>query len=145
MLSGGATIGGVGDVTIADPLVFDTPNPGDSPFLAGSPIGGDATGITAPSSTEIFVALGSDIVVSPGVIDLLEIDFSGEGFLTLAPDLGETGGDVVAQGGGFDAIVNIAPLTIALGAPIPEPSSALLGAVGTAAAGVLGRRQRAAG
>jgi len=87
--SGGITLGAP---TIADSLVWDEANPGDNPFIAGSPIGGDSTGIWVDPMdvNNIFASYGSDVVSAAS--DFLTIPYSGTGTITV-------GGlaDIVAQ------------------------------------------------
>ncbi|MEO0531685.1 MAG: hypothetical protein AAF266_14085, partial [Planctomycetota bacterium] len=46
-------------VTVNETL-FDTPNPGDNPFIPGSPVGGDTTGLfTNLLSGQVFAAFGA--------------------------------------------------------------------------------------
>ena len=143
-ISGGAILqsASVGPANSSGGL-FDTAIPGDNPFIPGSPIGGDSFGLVdasggsvGPGDNQIFIAIGSNVVSTAEPINLLNIEFLGSGTLTVAGDL-LAGGDVLAQGGGFDAIVNIDPIAIPL---IPEPTSLALGVI--ALAGVVSRRRR---
>lgn len=69
----GATLSGA---TI-NSAIFDTANPGDNPFIAGSPVGGDTTGLSAVSGgTSIFASFGSASQVA-GTYKLLDFTFSG--------------------------------------------------------------------
>ncbi len=57
--------------------IFDTANPGDSPFIAGSPEGGDSVGLTfEPSLGRAFAAFGSGVIAEPGTYTLLTFEYS---------------------------------------------------------------------
>ncbi|QDV74584.1 hypothetical protein [Botrimarina mediterranea] len=57
--------------------IFDTANPGDSPFIEGSTEGGDSLGLTfEPELGRAFAALGSGIVDGPGTYTLLTFEYS---------------------------------------------------------------------
>lgn len=100
--------------SIVDTVTFDTPNPGDSPFIPGSPIGGDAFGLdlSGLSSNQIFAAFGSNLITTPGPRDFLRIEFSGVGTIDAF--------GVVAQAG-----VLVGGLTASI-AVVPEPTTATL-------------------
>ena len=71
----------------------------------------DATGAAVdPGDNQIFVSFGSNVVSTADPIDLLDIVFTGDGTVTIA-GASLSGGDVLAQGGGFDAIVNIGEIS----------------------------------
>ncbi len=95
-LSGGSTIG-----TVTPNLTDWVANPGDNPFIAGSPVGGDTTGfaISAPDNG-FFASYGSNTtpeVTPAGTYKLLDFTYSGSG-------LGSVTG-LVAQLGGIDDTV----------------------------------------
>ncbi|MEO0530139.1 MAG: dockerin type I domain-containing protein [Planctomycetota bacterium] len=74
----GATLTGA---TINDTL-FDTPNPGDNPFIPGSPIGGDTTGLGLDlANNRLFAAFGAG---DPGIgtFEFLTFTFDGSGTAT---------------------------------------------------------------
>lgn len=59
--------------------IFDTANPGDSPYIAGSPVGGDATGLVLGlPQNRLFAAFGS--ASQPvGTYKLLDFTYTGSG------------------------------------------------------------------
>lgn len=74
----GATLGGA---TI-NSAIFDTANPGDNPFIAGSPVGGDTTGLSAVTGgTSIFASYGSGNQPA-GTYKLLDFTYTGTGTAT---------------------------------------------------------------
>ncbi len=105
--------------------VFDVANPGNNPFIPGSPIGGDSIGLwTNLQLGQVFASYGSGIV-SPGAYDFLTLGYSGMGTL-------QAFGLVAAQGqttSGLTASINV----------IPEPATAAL--VGLAMTGAFARRR----
>lgn len=64
---------------IVNTALFDTPNPGDNPFIPGSPLGGDTTGLfTDFQAGEVFASFGSgDLGV--GTFDFMTLSFEGQG------------------------------------------------------------------
>jgi hypothetical protein len=73
LILAGATLTGA---TI-NSAIFDTANPGDNPFIPGSPVGGDTTGLSAiVSGTSIFASYGSGSQPA-GTYKLLDFTFSG--------------------------------------------------------------------
>lgn len=59
--------------------IFDTANPGDNPFIPGSPVGGDTTGLSAiVGGTSIFASYGSGSKVA-GTYKLLDFTYSSPG------------------------------------------------------------------
>lgn len=103
-------------VSIADPAVFDTANPGFNPFTGGIT---DGLYLDELASGQLFASFGS-AVVPPGVYDFLAIEFSGEGTLTAS-------GLVAALG------VNNTGLTASIDV-VPEPTTAALAVLGGLAA-----------
>ncbi len=105
--------------------VFDTPNPGDNPFIPGSPVGGDTTGLWIDLPNDrLFAAYGSG-PVSPGAYDFLTIAYEGFGVINAS-------GVVAAQGqltSGLTASITV----------VPEPTTAAL--VGLAMVGAFARRR----
>lgn len=85
---------GVG-LTLVDATVnttnFDTANPGDNPFIAGSPVGGDTTGLfTDVGAGQIYVAYGSgDLGI--GTFELLSFNYTGAGDATGTGDVAQAG------------------------------------------------------
>jgi hypothetical protein len=74
----GATLGGA---TI-NSAIFDTANPGDSPYIAGSPVGGDATGLVLGlANNRLFASFGSS-VQGAGNYKLLDFTYTGSGTAT---------------------------------------------------------------
>lgn len=70
-----------GDLSISDITinsdVFDTANPGDSPFIPGSQVGGDSVGLTfEPESNRAFASFGSSVIESPGSYHFLTFGFN---------------------------------------------------------------------
>jgi hypothetical protein len=110
---------------VINSAVFDTANPGDNPFIPGSPVGGDTNGLwTNFPLGQIFASYGSG-VVSPGTYDFLTLGVSGVGTL-------DAFGLVASQGqlnSGLSASITL----------IPEPMSAAL--VGLAAFAGFARRR----
>jgi hypothetical protein len=59
--------------------IFDTANPGDSPFIAGSPEGGDATGLVLGlAQNRLFASFGSSVQPA-GEYKLLDFTYTGTG------------------------------------------------------------------
>lgn len=110
---------------VINSAVFDTPNPGDNPFIPGSPVGGDTTGLwTNFPQGKVFASYGSG-VVAPGTYNFLTLGVSGYGQLSAS-------GLVAAQGqlnSGLSASITL----------IPEPTTAAL--VGLATLAAFGRRR----
>ncbi|QDT70236.1 hypothetical protein MalM25_31820 [Planctomycetes bacterium MalM25] len=74
---------------------FDTENPGDNPFIAGSPVGGDGEGLDIDTGAGwIFAAFGADLAI--GTHELLTFDYTGAG--------DATGTGLVAQAGALNDI-----------------------------------------
>lgn len=100
--------------------VFDTANPGDNPFIPGSPVGGDSTGLwTNLPLGRVFASYGSGIV-NAGTYDFLTLGYSGSGTL-------QASGKVASQGGltsGLTASIDV----------VPEPTTAALVGLATLAA-----------
>ncbi len=98
------------------------PNPGDNPFIAGSPIGGDTTGLfTNFAEGQVFASYGSNTTpqaTPAGTYTFLTLDYEGAG------SLAATG--LVAQLG-----VIVEPLSARIDL-VPEPTSALLAMLGLA-------------
>ncbi len=73
--------------------IFDTANPGDSPFIAGSPVGGDANGLVLGlPNNRLFASFGSGSQPA-GTYKLLDFSFTGSGTATatgLAASVGVT-------------------------------------------------------
>ncbi|TWT85852.1 hypothetical protein Pla123a_06590 [Posidoniimonas polymericola] len=66
---------------ISDTVAFDTPNPGDNPFLPGSPIGGDTTGLwTELENGHVFASFGGPGLAA-GVYELLTLGYENSGGL----------------------------------------------------------------
>lgn len=64
---------------VINTAVFDTANPGDSPFILGSPEGGDVNGLVAdPANNRLFASYGSDILL-PGTYEFLTFTYTGFG------------------------------------------------------------------
>lgn len=83
----GATLTGATPNT----ALFDDANPGDNPFIAGSPIGGDTTGLGLDlANNRLFASYGSG-PLGIGTFTFLDFTYTGTG-------TGDAGG-VVAQGG----------------------------------------------
>jgi MYXO-CTERM domain-containing protein len=102
----GATLGGA---TI-NSSIFDTANPGDNPFIAGSPVGGDTTGLSAVSGgTSIFASYGSGNQPA-GTYKLLDFTYTGTG---------------TATADGFVASVGVLTNVAAAVADIGEPDGPL--------------------
>ncbi|WP_146584082.1 hypothetical protein [Posidoniimonas polymericola] len=79
--------------TIADTVAFDTPNPGDNPFLPGSPIGGDSTGLwTDLENGQVFASFGGPGTAA-GVYDLLTLNvlYAGSGGVDVAGYVAQNG------------------------------------------------------
>ncbi len=108
-------------VSIADPAVFDPPNPGANPLTGGTTFG---LYLDELASGNLFASYGS-AVVSPGAYDFLNIEFEGEGTLSAS-------GLVAALG------VNHTGLTASIDV-VPEPTTAMLGVI--ALLGVSTRRR----
>lgn len=100
--------------------IFDTPNPGDNPFIPGSPVGGDSFGLALDLPNDrLFASFGSG-PVSPGAYNFLTIAYSGYGTITAS-------GLVGAQGqltSGLTASITL----------IPEPTTTALVGLATLAA-----------
>jgi hypothetical protein len=79
---------------VVNSAIFDTANPGDNPFIAGSPVGGDTTGMSAVTGgTSIFASFGSGNQPA-GTYKLLDFTFSGA-----SPTATATGDGFVASVG----------------------------------------------
>lgn len=92
VLDGGLTLG-----TVTENLTDFIANPGDNPFIAGSPVGGDTTGLYTDGNN-IFAAFGSTATNAPaGTYELFNFDFTGSG-------LGDASG-VVAQLGDLGEVL----------------------------------------
>lgn len=116
------------DVTV-NTLLFDTPNPGDNPFIAGSPVGGDSMGLwTDFPNNRAFASFGTG---NPGIgtFDFLTLSFEGVGEFQAF--------GLVAQAGQLNDGL-FANFTV-----VPEPTAiaALVGCLLT----VAGRSRRVAG
>lgn len=102
-LDGGLSITGV------TPNLTDfIANPGDNPFIAGSPVGGDTTGLYNVGN-DIFAAYGSTATNAPaGTYELFNFDYTGAGLgnasgvVAQLGDLGEVLMDVDVQIGNDD-------------------------------------------
>ncbi len=69
------------DATVNETL-FDTPNPGDNPFIAGSPAGGDTTGLWIDAGQNaLFASFGSDDL-GVGTFEFLSFNYAGSGVVT---------------------------------------------------------------
>lgn len=68
-------------VTLADSVFFDTANPGDSPFIAGSVVGGDTMGLDDVDlvAGTAFAAFGSQPAAASTTYDFLNFSFTGTG------------------------------------------------------------------
>lgn len=115
-------------LTGATPNLTDFfPNPGDNPFIPGSPIGGDTTGLFVDTNAgQVFAAYGSTAILQVGTFDFLTLDYTGSG------SLDATG--VVAQLG---VLGDVLFATADVG--IPEPTTGFLALIGLA--GVAVRRR----
>lgn len=115
--------------------VWDTPNPGDNPYIPGVKIGGDSMGLwTDLANDRLFASFGSGIV-GVGTFDFLTLDYSGFGSLEASgyvAQLGQLGGFLQAGYGTSNSSG-----TFALG--VPEPTTAAL--VGLALVGAPARRR----
>lgn len=79
--------------------IFDTANPGDSPFIAGSPEGGDSLGLTfEPELGRVFASFGSSVVAGPGTYNFLTFQYSTSSALPIGFS-GFTADGFVAQAG----------------------------------------------
>lgn len=113
------------DITsaVVNTAVFDTANPGDSPFIPGSAIGGDVVGLDFnDADDEVFAAFGSG-VVGLGAFDYLTLGYQGAGTLDAF--------GVVAQLG----VANQVSASIAV-PTIPEPTTGVLVGVTLLGAGL---------
>lgn len=91
LILAGATLTGA----TVNSAIFDTANPGDNPFIAGSPVGGDTTGLGLDlANNRLFASYGSGNQVA-GTYKLLDFTYS-------APGAGST-----ATGDGFVASVGV--------------------------------------
>lgn len=85
----GATLTGA----TVNSAIFDTANPGDSPFIPGSPVGGDANGLVLGlAQNRLFASFGSGSQPA-GTYKLLDFNFTGTGTATatgLAASIGVT-------------------------------------------------------
>ncbi|QDT67330.1 hypothetical protein MalM25_02270 [Planctomycetes bacterium MalM25] len=137
--------------------LFDDPNPGDNPYLDGSPVGGDTTGLWIDHEAgRVFASFGSEDL-GVGTFDFLSLDLDMGGICgDVSADVGVSG--LVAQTGvvgemltaygvayeycpifnadfDFDGAVGDADLTLLLsnwGEPIPPVPSGWIGAQPTA-------------
>ncbi|TWT85856.1 hypothetical protein Pla123a_06630 [Posidoniimonas polymericola] len=68
--------------SIADAVAFDEANPGDNPFIAGSPVGGDAVGLdlTDIASGMVFASFGGPGTAA-GTYNFLDLTYTGTGAL----------------------------------------------------------------
>lgn len=87
--------------TIADAVAFDEANPGDNPFIAGSPTGGDAVGldVSGLASGQIFASFGGPGTAA-GTYDFLDITYTGAGSLVaegIVAQLGVLGDPLMAD------------------------------------------------
>jgi hypothetical protein len=105
--------------------IFDTPDPGDNPFIAGSPVGGDSSGLWLDLLNDRLFASYGSVVVMAGAYDFLTIAYSGYGSINAS-------GVVGLQGVLTDVSSNI---TVG----VPEPTTAAL--VGLAAIATITRRR----
>ncbi|QDT69979.1 hypothetical protein MalM25_29230 [Planctomycetes bacterium MalM25] len=105
---------------------FDTANPGDNPFIPGSPVGGDTNGLwTDLPNGAVFAAYGSGNL-GIGAFDFLTLQYQGTGTL-------EAFGLVAQQGQLNDG------LSASIDLVIPEPTTAVLALIGLV--GIAGRRR----
>lgn len=96
---------------------FDTPNPGDNPFIPGVMIGGDSTGLwTDLPNGQVFASYGSGNL-GIGAFDFLTLHYQGVGTL-------EAFGTVAQQ-----ALNNNVSASFEA---IPEPNTAVLAVLGLA-------------
>lgn len=103
----GATLSGA---TI-NSAIFDTANPGDNPFIAGSPVGGDTTGLGLDlANNRLFASFGSGSQVA-GTYKLLDFTYG-------TPGAGST-----ATGDGFVASVGVLTNVAASVAALPNAPS----------------------
>ena len=110
---------------VINSAVFDTPNPGNNPFIPGSPVGGDSNGLwTNFPMGQVFASYGSGVVV-PGTYNFLTLGVSGYGQLSAF-------GSVAAQGQNNPGLT--ANITL-----VPEPTAAVL--VGLASIAAFARRR----
>lgn len=91
--------------------VFDTANPGDNPFIAGSPVGGDTTGLGLDlANNRLFASFGSGSQAA-GTYKLLDFTYG-------TPGAGST-----ATGDGFVASVGVLTNVAASVANLPNAPS----------------------
>lgn len=108
-------------------LFWDEANPGDNPFIPGSPVGGDSNGLwTNFSLGQVFAAFGS-AGQTVGTHDFITLDYTGSG------DLDAFG--YVAQLG---VLGDLQTASVSVG--VPEPASLALCLLPVVAFG--GRRSR---
>jgi hypothetical protein len=101
LILAGATLTGA---TI-NSAIFDTANPGDNPFIAGSPVGGDTTGLGLDlANNRLFASYGSGSQPA-GTYKLLDFTYTGvgtgtgDGFVASIGALQNVAADVEALGG----------------------------------------------
>lgn len=111
---------------VVDTANFDTANPGDNPFIPGSPIGGDTIGLwTNLSAGQAFAAYGSGNL-GIGTFDFLTLTYEGEGQLSAF--------GLVAQGAslneGLSAQIAVDSDSGTTEPLVPEPSAVMLISLG---------------
>ncbi len=112
-------------VSIGDPSVFDTSNPGNNPFT------GTVTFGLWQSGNDVFASYGSVVLGSSTPVDFLDISYTGSGTFEATALIAEFGAIVPLQ---------FASITVG-GGEIPEPASALMLGIGGLAT-LTGRRNR---
>lgn len=92
---------GLGETVTVNSALFNDPNPGDNPFLPGSPRGGDTTGLWVDrENSRLFAAFGAgDHGI--GSFDLLSFDYFND------PEYYASG--IVAQAGQNHAVADWSP------------------------------------